>query len=54
MNLRVYERHTSIAIGPKCPSHYSVLVSNGNGDNESGQEVLASGTDDVLFPTNCE
>ena len=47
MNLRVYERHTSL--GPKCPGHYSVLVSNSNGDNESVQEVLASGTDDVLF-----
>ena len=55
INLRVYERHTSIAWAQMSLTLLSrVLVSDSNGDNKSGQEVLASGNDDVLFPTNCE
>ena len=44
-NLRVYERHPSIAWAQM--SLKLVSVSNSNGGNESGQAILASGTDDV-------
>ena len=44
-NLRVYERHTSIAWAQMSLS--LVSFSNSNGGNESGQAILASGTDDV-------
>ena len=44
MNLRVYERHTSIAWAQMSLTLLSrVLVSDSNGDNKSGQEVSASG-----------
>ena len=45
LNLRVYERHTSIAWAQM--SLKLVSFSNSNGGNESGQAILASGTDDV-------
>ena len=44
-NLRVYERHPSIAWAQM--SLKLVSVSNSNGGNESGQAILASSTDDV-------
>ena len=44
-NLRVYEKHTSTAWAQMSLS--LVSFSNSNGGNESGQAILASGTDDV-------